>query len=473
MDGGSGMSFTPVKFLDDYQEVACDFLLGGKFRCLFDEPGVGKTGPSIMAGWKTALENGQGAPVLVTAPAYLLRNWEKEIHDFVPAATVVRADGAGYKARWEAFQSDVDFVLTSYNNWSAKSAGGYIYPELTQRKWSALIFDEGHRLRGRNSAWTKHVFRTRLGKAVNLDTPIWPLTGTPFVRDGGDFFPFFHLYDKKTYGSYWRFVNDRCVVVETPWSKNVKNIRKAYAEEFRRELAQFSLRRTVGEIPQLADLEFVENNYRVDLPKSVIKMMQKAKKSYVLEHEDLARPEFLKGAGPLYVQLRKIATVPPTVANPKLEWLKDFLQDKKGKVVVYTWYKDSAHTVADALGDKAVLITGSVTPQRRDPIISKWRDPSGPQIIVATIPSLSTGISLTESQDVVFLEHSELPSDQEQCIKRLCRRGQASVVQVHHVRANKSIDVTIERLLNSREEGSTSALQKWLEEDDTEGDWFT
>lgn len=471
-----------MKILSPYQVEARDFLLQDKFRCLLDEPGIGKTGPAIMAGWhRLTIDNHEdGGPynsVLITAPAYLLRNWEREIKDFLPTATVVRADGAGYKERYEALQTNADFVLTSYNNWSTKDAGGYSYPELTERKWSAYIFDEGHRLRGRNSAWTKHVFRVRNSRAKNYSTPIWLLTGTPFVRDGGDFWIYFHLYDKKKYGSYWGFVKDRCVVTETPWSTNVGNIRKAYAEEFRKELSGFSLRRTTQDIPELQDLEYSDTEYFVDLPKSVIAMIKKAKKSYVLEHEDLARSEFLNGSGALYVAQRQIATNPPTKVKPKLDWLKDFLQDKKGKVVVYVWYKASARLVADSLGDNAVLITGDINPGKRDAYISEWRDGSGPQVLVATISTLKEGISLTEARDVVFLEHNELPSDIEQCTKRLCRRGQKYLVRAHHVWANKSVDMPIRKVLQNRDLGMSEALAKWIEDDtgtgsETEADWF-
>lgn len=475
-----------MKTLSPYQVEARDTLIKNKFWCLWDEPGVGKTGPAIMAGWQKIAtypivqSAGQvlpnSPPVLITAPAYLLRNWEREIKAFVPNATVVRADGAGPAARFEVFNSDADFILTSYNNWAAKQNNEYLYRHLVEKKWAAYIFDEGHRIRGRNSSWTKHVFRIRNSRSANLDTPLWFLTGTPFVRDGGDFFPYFHLYDKKKYGSYWRFVNDRCVVVETPWSKNVGNIRKSYAEEFRKELAQFSLRRTVKEIPELQDLEYRDTEYFVTLPKSVVASIKKAKKTYVLEHDDLERAQFLNGSGALYVAQRQIATLPPTKEKPKLDWLKDFLQDKKGKVVVYVWYKVSAKAIADGLGSQAVLITGDVSAQRRDTYIEAWRKSDGPQVLVATIPSLKEGISLTEARDVVFLEHNELPADIEQCIKRLCRRGQTDLVRAHHVYAKASVDMAIRRVLTKRDIGIAEALQKWVEEDGTgteeEDDWF-
>lgn len=468
----SSANRVPTKSLDDYQIVSRDFLLSDKFRCLWDEPGVGKTGPAIMAGWDMLLrEENRGQAVLITAPAYLLQNWEKEIHDFIPMATVVRADGAGIQARREAFGANVDFVLTSYNNWSASIKGEYVYRDLVDQGWAAYIFDEGHRLRGHNSLWTKHVFRIRHSRSANKDTPIWLLSGTPFVRDGGDFFPYFHLYDKKAYGAYWRFVNERCVVVETPWQKNVGNISKAYAAKFREELARFSLRRETKDIPQLADLEYRDTEYFVDLPKTVVAAIKKAKKEYVLSID--GQPDtFFAGSGALYVAQRKIASTPPTSHNPKVAWLKDFLTDKKGKTVVYVWFKDTARAVCDSLGKRAVLVTGDVPTTRRSALVDTWRSPTGPDVLVATISALKEGISLTESRDVVFLEHSELPADIEQCVKRLCRRGQNHLVRVHHVHANQSVDMVIRKVLANRELGIEEAMKKWVQEEESDA-WFT
>src|SRR5690606_40782191 len=68
------------------------------------------------------------------------------------------------------------------------------------------------------------------------------------------------------------------------------------------------------------------------------------------------------------------------------------------------------------------LITGDVPTARRPELVDNWKaEKDG--ILVATISSLKEGISLIHAQDVIFLEHSELPADQGQCIARLKRRG--------------------------------------------------
>ena len=94
---------------------------------------VGKTAPTIMAARERIVDTGN--PCLITAPAYLLPNWAYEIERFAPGSRVELANGSGPTIRKAALgHPNVDFVLTSYNNWSAKTkSGAWTYPELHDR----------------------------------------------------------------------------------------------------------------------------------------------------------------------------------------------------------------------------------------------------------------------------------------------------------------------------------------------------
>ncbi len=484
--------------LSDYQEVSRDFLLQAQgVAGLFDEPGVGKTAPTIVAAWEKHVET--GLPVLITCPAYLVENWEWEISRFAPAgATVSLANGTGPAARREALQADTSFVIQSYANWSAKvptrktppkdqydpedmasvdawrdaqpvqlpRAGEFQYPDLHDRQWAVTVFDEGHRLRGRSSQCTKHVFELRRARSANLATALWVLTGTPILNNPGDLYPLLHLWDKKRFSSYWNFVGDYCRVTKTPWATEVGQLRKGMEDEFQDLIASFALRRTLKDIPSLSSLEHVEKEYFVRMPKSVEKAIYKAREEYILEHEDLDHTEFVNGGGALYARLRQLATLPPTAAKPKVDFCLEFLEDRLGPVVIYCWYKDSAKGVAEGLsksGRPVSVVTGDVPTARRAGVVDKWKEqPNG--ILVATISSLKEGISLIHAKDIVFLEHSELPADQDQCIARLKRRGQTDVVRVHHVWARNTPDMAIAKHLGERTLGLKQALTSWLRE---------
>jgi SNF2 family DNA or RNA helicase len=335
-----------VKHLDTYQVEARDFLLKESFRGLFDAPGVGKTGPSIAAGKARSQET--GAPVLVTAPAYLLANWKSEIEAFFPGTRVSVANGSGADSRRGAITDPgAEFVLTSYNNWSAKSRGSYQYPELHTTQWAALIYDEVHRLRGRNSVSTRHVYELRKRSSGNRDTPIWGLTGTPIVNNPGDLYPLFKLWRSSEYRSYWKFVEAWCDIERTPWATEVGQLKRGLEDEFQELLGSFALRRTLRDVPSLAGLEELHHSYEVDMPASVRKTIAKAKKEYRIEHPDLASTQFVAGGGSLYPKLRMLATSPPTKEKPKIDFLRDFSEDHHGPLVVFCWYKSSAQAVRE------------------------------------------------------------------------------------------------------------------------------
>lgn len=451
--------------LDDYQEISKGFLLEKSFAGLFDAPGVGKTAPTIVAAYERILET--GVPCLVTAPAYLLPNWAYEIERFAPGSRVELANGSGPALRRSALgHPEADFVLTSYNNWSAKTkSGDWTYPELHERLWSSIVFDEGHKLRGRSSQCTKHVQQVRRARATNANTPLWVLTGTPIVNNPGDLYPLLNLWNSNGYRSYWRFVQDWCVIIETPWKTEVGQLRKGLDEEWQELIGRFSLRRTLKDIPKLQSLEELHRDYFVDMPASVKATIKKARKEYIIEHPDIEETEFVSGGGALYSKLRMLATTPPTREKPKIDFVREFLEFHTGPVVVYCWYKSSARGVAEALAPKypTTLITGDVPTDKRQGLVDAWTNqPAG--ILVATISSLKEGISLVHANNVIFLEHSELPADQEQCVARLKRRGQTELVQVHHVWARATPDVPIKKVLDNRGQGLRRALVSWLRE---------
>jgi SNF2 family DNA or RNA helicase len=286
------------------------------------------------------------------------------------------------------------------------------------------------------------------------------------VNNPTDLYPLLHLKDKKTYKSYWNFAGEYCKIITTPWSTDVGQLRPGMDEQFQDLLGEFSIRRTLADIPSLAGLDERSRDYLVDLPASVKKTFVQARKEYILEHPDLEHSEFVNGGGALYSRLRQLATNPPTKEKPKIDFCRDFLEDHFGPVVLYTWYKASAYAVAENLHtDKrpVTVITGDVSPTHRAHFVGKWSKQSN-GILVATISSLKEGISLIHASNVIFLEHSELPSDQEQCIARLKRRGQTELVNVHNVFAKGSPDTAIRGHLKERSSGLKRALVSWLQE---------
>jgi len=444
--------------LDPYQVESSDFLAERTRALLLDEQGVGKTYPTIRA----AKDTDNGYPWLVTAPAYLLPTWRKCIREMHTYNDVAIANGTP-KQRLDALTSGRSFVLTSYNNWTSEQ-----YSSMWTGKWN-YAFDEIHRIRGRNSKWTKQILKA--GSSRNVFSKFWGLTGTPMVRDPGDLFPLLKLMDPQSFTSYWKFVGQWCDLRTTPWATEVGQLKEGVEGEFWEMVRRYSLRRSTQDVPELRDLTHTYNEVLVDLPASVVKTCKDAVKNYVIEHPDIDTPEAVSSGGALVQKLRQMTTVPPTKTNPKLDALMDLLEDHQEPVIVWCWYRATANAIMDRLESNsrpAAMFTGDTSAKGKE-INLQWfytsvSDNENP-IMVATISAMKEGVNMQAARTQIFMEESYLPADNAQAIARSKRRGQTKPVNVYHIHASDSIDIKVHSLQENRESGILRAMLEHIRKD--------
>jgi len=432
--------------LSDYQEYALERLLRNPRNVeqrkygLFDEQGVGKTAPTIMAMWEQRNDYGD-MPWLVTAPSYLLGNWARELKLWLPEAKVVVANHEERSRRSEQLNENAHFILTGYHTWNRLKVGGEVrfHPQFNKRRWQGLTFDEAHRLRGRNSDWTKRLFQLQNVDSKNKDAWYWFLTGTPIVRDAGDVWPFLHLCNRPVYRSYWNYVRSVCFTDVTPWEEVIGDVRDPVA--FQNIMQRYSLRRLAKSIPQLADLEHSEKTIWVDLPPSVSQALQRAKKTYVMSHPDMDDKAYESG-GALMIDLLRMSTKPPTQANPKIETLIDWLRNEapNERVGIGVWFRASAQEVKERLekafkGRRVLLITGDTKARLRDQYVQEYTNTPN-AILIGTIAAIKEGLNLQAGRNCVFLEQSDLEDENAQFVARFKRRGQRQLVRVVKIFAN-------------------------------------
>jgi SNF2 family DNA or RNA helicase len=443
--------------LDDYQKKSARLLVQNRRFGLFDEMGVGKTHPTIAS--SLHVRDSAKAPTLITVPGYAMNGWVEKIAQVDSSATVgVCWQKLERAQREEVLHGNTDFILCNYHMWNT-------YAAMQKRTWHGFVWDEAHRLRGRNSLWTKKIFQLQNVGNRNRNAWFWFLTGSPMVRNGGDLWPFLHMMDRDTFNGYWDFVRMHCETTIDPWSETVNDgVRDP--KKFSNLLSRHSIRRMCKDIPQLASLSSVESTIWVDLPKSVLDAMRAAKKSFILEHPGV-EPYEADGGGALVAKLALWCSVPPTKQNPKLDALCELLEDTPERVIVWTWYTNTANAVRERLESKykgkrkVSLVTGnSSDTSRLDAVRTYNMFPDC--ILVANIAALNESVDLQLGRRQIFLEESELPQDNDQAIARQKRRGQVSPVQVVRLlaRGPKSyvVDVARRELVAARKTGITNAL---------------
>jgi len=447
--------------LRPYQEEAREFLLTHPRSILADEPGVGKSYPAIEAGLATSSQK------LIVVPSYLKYNWRRYLEEDYGLTGVVVADGER-EQREEAIRSDSEWIIINYEMlarpmWDPEKKPGPAYEYLLKdndafrkgHEWGTVIFDEAHRLRGRNSLWTKAAYKVR--SRYN-----WSLTGTPVVNNPGDFFPLLKMIDPKTFTSYWRFVRNYCWVEYNGFSWDVKHVRPEMLRPFRELIYTYMLRRKLDDV--LPDIPSqLETIIDVPLEPKWLKAHQEAKKNWVLEHPSIESVD-IASIGELIITLRKITGV---LSEAKLRATMDLIEDRQSEpIVVFVWFKDSGDRLYEEIQRKftnrpVVYVSGDDPPQKRSRMVDQWRNAEGGPILIATIASLMEGENLQRAAHCIMYEEDYLPANNDQAVARLRRSGQKRPVHVYHLHCTKTIDESVHRIAQVRD---THTAKLYVEE---------
>jgi len=127
-----------------------------------------------------------------------------------------------------------------------------------------------------------------------------------------------------------------------------------------------------------------------------------------------------------------------------------FVHDETNEpLLIFTDHVASASLILTALsGLRVALITGAVKSEDRIKIVNRFQ--SGEiDAIVATIGSLSVGVTLTAAKHVVFNDLSWVPADNLQAEKRIHRIGQKSACFSHFIISSPT-DAYIQKTLVSK-----------------------
>jgi Superfamily II DNA/RNA helicases, SNF2 family len=240
-----------------YQMTACKSLVTRPFHgeMLALSPGLGKTPTSIVAADQWVEEYGDSFRVCVVAPLSLLRNWEREILKWSgdPRVEVCHQEPPtdDRSVRWTVTNYDTIMERVKDQNTNRWSASGNL-KEDWDLDWDVVIFDESVLLKNRKS---KRVSAART-LARNAKR-VWLLSGAPITRDNSDIFSQFQIMEPDYFTSFWRFANEFCVVVQTPWSQGTI----------------MGSRHNIHVREEFPDLMFVRNQEQVlpDLPEYIFK----------------------------------------------------------------------------------------------------------------------------------------------------------------------------------------------------------
>ena len=136
----------------------------------------------------------------------------------------------------------------------------------------------------------------------------------------------------------------------------------------------------------------------------------------------------------------------------RLREIASDVQDDNRKLLVFTYFLETARVVSDMFGEKCVgVINGSMPPAMRQQTIEAFDAAPAGSVLVAQIQSGGTGLNIQSASVVVICEPQYKPSIENQAISRAYRMGQTRNVLVYRLLCKDTVDERITETLKEKQ----------------------
>jgi SWI/SNF-related matrix-associated actin-dependent regulator 1 of chromatin subfamily A len=245
--------------------------------------------------------------------------------------------------------------------------------------------------------------------------------------------------------NWFQFRDRYCLCKASPYHDGVKvvGVKQEMLPELRDKLAGFSLRRLKRDHLSLPPIRWGTTVVTSDtaLPKELVDIERELKgKTDVLA---ALRDEVEFST---WRRLCGVAKAPAAV-----ELLVDELENSTKKVVVFAHHTEVVEILAEGLAQFGVVkITGATSAKERQNAVDVFQASPGVRVAICQIVAGGVGITLTAASDVVFVEASFVPGDNDQAACRCHRIGQTQPVLVRMLSLAGSVDELVAEILTRK-----------------------
>ena len=437
-----------------FQKKGVSFIESRNGRVLLaDNMGLGKTIQSLA--WLHL--HPEKRPALIVCPAHLKLNWLKEINETLPGKQNVQVLFGGKENNDEPLTGDI--VIVNYEIFHNKyekfkdNTGKKRVKEIERTGWvdyildikpKVMIIDEAHKIKSNTAFRTKSI-----KKAAKKQIPhIIALTGTPIISRPIEGFNIAQIIDSSIFPNFWQYVHTYCGAKHTGYGWDFNGA--SNKEELHETLTNtIMIRRQKKDV--LKDLPDKIYSY-IPMQIDNTNEYQKAERhfiEFIKERKGKVAAERAEGAE----HLTKIETLKQIAIKGKMDnsvkWINDFIEDN-GKLVVFAIHKETINRLMKEFKNVAVKIDGSTSSTNRQKAIESFQNNNSTRLFIGNIQAAGTGITLTASSSVAFLELPWTPGDVTQAEDRVHRIGQKNSVNVYYLLADQTIEQEIAELLDKK-----------------------
>lgn len=486
VDGEHYMLINPY----EYQLEGVSYAVQHK-RCIFgDQPGLGKTLQaicSVVKAHKEADKYGESFPALVICPASLKVNWQREFKKFSGLNAVILDDNN--KGTWQQFykmkksdgESICNVFITNY-----ESLGKFFVRKVQSKEqpideemialgikpkkkhitmrdiifderikiFKTIIIDESHKCKSTKTQQSKFVEGICKGKPF-----VFCLTGTPVVNNNTDLIQQLKILGRlEDFGGYRKFVDKFCNGPRQ--SSNLKELNWRLWSNcfFRREKSK-----VLSQLPDKTRqymIVDITNRAEYDAAEAdVVKYLRKYKNA---DDEKIQRT--MRG-----IVMVKMGILKSCAAKGKVKAMTDFIHDVIDggeKLIVFAFLKE----VVEALKKNfphAVTVTGSENMQQKQHAVDSFQNDDKCNLIILNYRSGGTGLTLTASSRVAFIEFPWTYADCEQAEDRAHRVGQKNNVNCYYFLGENTIDKYMYDIIQTKKDiaNGVTGTETQIEED--------
>lgn len=393
-----------------------------KKAILADDMGLGKTVQGIAwALGKRMPDRG----TLVVCPSSVKLNWKRELERARPGDSVTVIDGPVVNTG--GLFGTPDWIIVNYERlWRKGPAAA-----LKECKFSAVIFDEAHRVKNLKSNQSK----AALALAKRIPACL-AMTGTPVENRPQEAFALMVLAGLYTRRDEWHFMNRYCVQ-DDGWGRNYNGA--FHLDELHGLLSSVMVRRKKEDV--LSELPPKIYSYHLVEKLENSADYSKAERTYIAK---LNSPKPLNDFSEL-MTLKRVCALGKVAAMA--ERLKE-CNEEGHKAIVYSSFLGPIAELMNLFPNSAVSLTGSDSTKVRQEKIDEFTSNRFCRFVFTT---LSEGINLQSASRVYFLDLPWTPAKKEQVEARAHRMGQTRGVEVINVLASNSIDERLARILMDKE----------------------
>ncbi len=418
-----------------------------KKRCILgDEPGLGQTLQAIctvVKAHREAVIYGESFPTLVVCPAALKVNWQREFKKFAGLSAIILDDSN--RQTWHSFydckkadgsplcevfitnyESLKKFFVKRVSEGGKLTMKGILFDERVNL-FKSVIIDESHKCKSGKTQQGKFVEGICKGKRFLL-----ALTGTPVVNNNTDLIQQLKILGRlEDFGGYSRFVERYCDGPKQASNVKELNWRLWNCCFFRREKSKV-LTQLPDKTRQYLQIDITNMKEYQSAESDIVKYLKQYKNA-----SDAQVQRSMNGA-----VMVKMGLLKQISARGKIKAVSEFIHDVIDggeKLIVFGYLKEVIAELKKEFPN-AVTVTGSDNISQKQFAVDSFQNNPDCKLIILNYKSGGTGLTLTASSRVAFIEFPWTFSDCEQAEDRAHRNGQKNNVNCYYFLGKDTID---------------------------------